>query len=99
MAIKLNGVNVAIMGLDKWNGYLCVFYTLDGYRFLDWVKSDGAKYKLESSKADFIADNDEYYRCVVDIKDDAEYMDFLSNLYDYLQDYVKNCCVKEGKHD
>lgn len=41
MEVKnINGVSVAIIGLDKLNGYLCVNYTLNGYMCLDWVKKD-----------------------------------------------------------
>lgn len=104
---KINGVIVAIIGLNKLNGCLCVNYTLNGYMFLDWVKKDlfswakrgGTKYKLQSTKASFIADNDNYecYRYIVDIEDNVEYMEFLSGLYDCLQDYLKS--VKRGKHD
>lgn len=96
---KINGVSVAIIGLDKCNGYLRVYYTLNGYMFLDWVKKDlfawakrgGTKYKLQNTKTSFIADNYKCYRCFVDIKDNVEYMEFLSSLYDCLQDYLKNC--------
>lgn len=96
---KINGVIVAIIGLTKLNGCLCVNYTLNGYMFLDWVKKDlfawakrgGTKYKLESSKASFIADKDyECNRYIVDIEDNAEYLEFLSSLYDYLQEVLKN---------
>lgn len=100
---KINGVSVAIIGLDKLNEWLCVNYTLNGYMFLDWVKKNlvawekrcetkyKLQYKLKSTKASFIADNYKCYRCFVDIKDNVEYMEFLSNLYDCLQDYLKNC--------
>lgn len=96
---KINGVIVAILGLNKLNGCLCVNYTLNGYMCLDWVKKDffawakrgGTKYKLQSKKASFIANNDKCYRYFVDIEDNVEYMDFLSGLYDHLQDYLKNC--------
>lgn len=37
---KINGVSVVIIGLDKCNGYLSVYYTLNRYMFLDWVKKD-----------------------------------------------------------
>ena len=104
---KINGVIVAIIGLDKCNGYFRVYYTLNGWTgdtfngwmFFDWVKKDlfawvkrgGTKYKLQSTKTSFIADNYECYRHIVSIKDNVEYIEFLSSLYDYLQDYLKNC--------
>lgn len=101
MAIKcrLNGVNVVIIGFDKCNGYLRVYYTLNRYMFFDWVKKDlfawakrgGTKYKLQSTKTSFITDNYECYRYIVGTKDNVEYIEFLSSLYDYLQDYLKNC--------
>lgn len=95
---KINGVSVGIIGLDKLHGTLCVIYTLNGYEFLDWVKKDlfalarknKAKYKLQSTKADFIADANRYCtRCFVDIESNVEYLEFLRNLYDYLQDYLR----------
>ena len=104
---KINGVIVAIIGLDKCNGYFRVYYTLNGWNgwmfngrmFFDlvkkdifaWVKRGGTKYKLQSTKTIFMADNYECYRYTVHIKDDVEYIEFLSGLYDYLQDYLKNC--------
>lgn len=96
---KINGVSVAIIGLDKCNGCLRVYYTLNGYMFFDWVKKDllawakrgGTKYKLESTKTSFITDNYESYRYIVGTKDNVYYMEFLSGLYDCLQDYLKNC--------
>lgn len=95
---KINGVSVAIIGLNKLNGCLCVIYTLNGYSLLDWVKKDlfawvkksGAKYKLQSTKDSFIAEANRYCtRCFVDIESNVEYLEFLSNLYDYLQDYLR----------
>ena len=104
---KINGVSVGIIGLDKCNGYFRVYYTLNGWNgrmfngwmFFDfvkkdpfaWVKRGGTKYKLQSTKTIFIADNYECYRYIVNIKDNVEYIEFLSSLYDYLQDYLKNC--------
>ena len=96
---KINGVSVGIIGLDNCNGYLRVYYTLNGWMFFDWVKKvlfvwekrGGTKYKLQSTKTSFIADNYECYRYIVNIKDNVEYIEFLSGLYDYLQDYLKNC--------
>ena len=96
---KINGVSVALIGFDKCNGYFRVYYTLNGYMFLDWVKKDlfawakrgGTKYKLQSTKTSFMADNYKCYRYFVDIEDNVEYLEFLSDLYDYLQDYLKNC--------
>ena len=96
---KINGVSVGIIGLDKCNGYLRVYYTLNGRMFFDWIKKDlfawvkrgGTKYKLQSTKTIFIADNYECYRYTVYIKDSVEYIKFLSSLYDCLQDYLKNC--------
>ena len=100
MEVKnINGVSVAIIGLNKLNGCLCVNYTLNGYMCLDWVKKDffawakrgGTKYKLQSTKASFIANNDKCYRCIIGIEDEdnVKYMEFLSGLYDCLQDYLK----------
>lgn len=95
---KINGVSVAIIGLDKCNGYLRVYYTLNGYELFEWVKRDlfawarrdKAKYKLESTKDNFIADATRYCtRCFVDIESNVEYLEFLRNLYDYLQDYLR----------
>lgn len=96
---KINGVIVDIIGFDKCNGYLRVYYTLNGYMFFDWVKKDlfawakrgGTKYKLQSTKTSFITDNYECYRYIVGTKDNVEYIEFLSSLYDCLQDYLKNC--------
>lgn len=97
---KINGVIVAIIGRNKLNRWLSENYTLNGYMFLDWVKKDlvvwakrdGTKYKLQSTKTSFIADNDNYecYRYIVDIEDNVEYMEFLNGLYDCLQDYLKS---------
>ena len=96
---KINGVIVAIIGLDKCNGYFRVYYTLDGRELFDWVEKDlfawakrgGTKYKLQSTKTSFIADNYKCYRYFVDIEDNVKYLEFLSSLYDCLQDYLKNC--------
>lgn len=99
MEVKnINGVNVAIIGLNKLNGRFSVVYTLNGYELFEWVKKDlfawarknKAKYKLQSTKADFIADATRYCtRCFVDIESNVEYLEFLRNLYDYLQDYLR----------
>lgn len=96
MAIKkINGVDVGVEGIDSWglnkkDQYICIYFRLNDEEFLEWVKKIESGYELELSKEEFVADRHNDLRKIVDIEDNAEYMEFLSSLYDYLQEVLKN---------
>lgn len=88
----LNGIDVDIIGIEVWERRGGIYFRLYGEEFTEGIEEVGNGYKLMCSKAEFTSDTCKYYtRCITGFETDAEYLEFLSSLYDCLQDYLKNC--------